>query len=77
MSLKPVLRHSTPGASKNVKFRMSRNSTKFDVVAKFREVIPTVKSVFIIRDLEKFRVFTEMTIFAIFQKIGIFSGLTK
>ena len=32
-------------ASKNVKFRLSRNSTKFDVVARFRETIPTVKSV--------------------------------
>ena len=32
-------------ASKNVKFRLSRNSTKFDEVARFRETIPTVKSV--------------------------------
>ena len=32
-------------ASKNVKFRLSRNSTTFDVVARFRETIPTVKSV--------------------------------
>ena len=33
------------GALKNVKFRLSRNPTKFDVVARFREMIPTVKSV--------------------------------
>ena len=32
-------------ASKSVKFCMSRNSTKFDLVARFRETIPTVKSV--------------------------------
>ena len=30
---------------KTCKFILSRNSTKFDVVAKFRETIPTVKSV--------------------------------
>ena len=34
-----------PGASKNVKFRLSRNSTNFDVIARFCETIPTVKSV--------------------------------
>ena len=33
------------GASKNVKFLLSRNSTKFNVVARFRETIPIVKSV--------------------------------
>ena len=32
-------------ASKNVKFLLFRNSTKFDVVARFRETIPTVESV--------------------------------
>ena len=37
--------HITLDASKNVKFRLSRNSTKFNVVARFRETIPTVKSV--------------------------------
>ena len=30
---------------KMCKFRLSRNSMKFDVVARFREMIPTVKSV--------------------------------
>ena len=35
----------TPNVSKNVKFRMSRNSTKLDVVARFHDTIPTVKSV--------------------------------
>ena len=38
----PVLR-SLP--LKMCKFRLSRNSTKFDVVARFRETIPTVKSI--------------------------------
>ena len=30
---------------KTCKFRLSQNSTKFDVVDRFRETIPTVKSV--------------------------------
>ena len=34
-----------PLPRKNCKFRLSRNSTKFDVVARFCEMIPTVKSV--------------------------------
>ena len=36
---------STPVVSKYVKFRMSRNPTKFDWVARFHEIIPTVQSV--------------------------------
>ena len=36
-------RYSVP--RKMCKFRLSRNSTKFDMVAIFRETIPTVKSV--------------------------------
>ena len=35
----------TLGALKNMKFRLSRNSTKFDGVPRFRETIPKVKSV--------------------------------
>ena len=35
----------TLGASKNVKFQLSRNSMKFDAVAKFHKTISTVKSV--------------------------------
>ena len=38
-------RYLTSGASKDVKFQLSRNSTKFDMVAKFCKTIPTVKSV--------------------------------
>ena len=37
--------HPTPHVSKNVKSRPPRNPTKFDVVAKFREMISTEKSV--------------------------------
>ena len=32
-------------ASKNVKFRPSQNSTNFDMVTRFHEMIPTVNSV--------------------------------
>ena len=37
--------HSTPRASKSMKFLLSHNPTKFDRVARFCEMIPTVKSV--------------------------------
>ena len=37
--------HSTSDVSKNVKFLLSWNPTKFDWVARFRKTIPTVKSV--------------------------------
>ena len=37
--------HLTPHVSKNVKFRLPHNPTKFDVVAKSREKISTEKSV--------------------------------
>ena len=40
-----VMCHPTPHASKNVKSRPPRNSTKFDVVANFRETISMEKSV--------------------------------
>ena len=35
----------TLGASKNMKFRLSWNSMKFDAVSRFHKMIPTVKSV--------------------------------
>ena len=37
--------HPTPHVLKNVKSRLPRNPTKFDVVAKSRETISTEKSV--------------------------------
>ena len=45
ISLRPILQHPTHRASKNIKFRLSWNSTKFDVVARFHETIPTMKSI--------------------------------
>ena len=69
MSLKPVLQNPTPRALKNVKFRLSRNSTKFDVVARFHETIPTVKSVLSSGDLEKFGFLPKWTILPFFQKL--------
>ena len=61
---------------KTCKFRLSRNSTKFDVLARFRERIPIVKSISS-SDLEnKFQIFnrnynfvTEITILPFFQKL--------
>ena len=69
MSLKPVLRHPTLGALKNVNFLLSRNSTKFDMLTRFHETILTVKSSFCIRDLEKFRISTKITILPFFRKL--------
>ena len=40
-----VMCHRTSDASKNVKFRLSRNSTKFDVVTRFRQTNSTMKSI--------------------------------
>ena len=63
--------HPTPHASKNVKSRPPRNLTKFDVVAKFQEIISTKKVRFVIRDLEKFQIFTEITILPFLRKLEI------
>ena len=70
-----VLRHPTLDASKNVKFRLSQNSTKFDMVARFRETIPTVKPFRHPRS-RKFLGFSRNYRFTLFQKIRIFPGLT-
>ena len=66
--------HPTPHASKNVKSRPPRNPTKFDVVAKFRATISTEKSVRHPRS-RKISYFYRNYDFALFEKIGIFSGL--
>ena len=60
------------------KFRLSRNSTKFDVLAKFHETIPTEKSVSSseIRRIN-FRFLTEITILSFFQKLEISRVLKK
>ena len=67
--------HPTPHASKNVKSRPPRNLTKFDVVAQFRETIST-KSLFRHLRSRKIPDFYRNYNFALFDKIGIFSGLT-
>ena len=41
----PKASNATLSTSKNMKFQLSQNLTKFDVEVKFRETIPTVKSV--------------------------------
>ena len=69
MSLKPVLLYPTPDALKNVKFRLSQNSTKFDVVARFRENNSNGEIRFVIQDLENFWIFTKITILPFFIKL--------
>ena len=75
-SLNQDMCHPTPHASKNVESRPSRNSTKFDMVPKFREMISIEKSVLSFDIYKKFWIFYRNYDFAIFEKIGIFSGLT-
>ena len=60
---------TTLGASKNMKFLLSRNSTKFNVVARFRETIPTVKSVSSSEIYKNFEFFTEITVLLFFRKL--------
>ena len=67
-------RYSMP--QKTCKFRPSRNSTKFDVVARFRETIPTM-NLFCYPRSRKILDFYQNYDFAIFSKIGILSGLTR
>ena len=66
----------TLGALKNVKFRLSPNSTKFDVVARFRETILTVKPVSS-SEIKKFiSDFDRNYHFTLLSKIRIFRGFT-
>ena len=67
--------HSTPHSSKNVKSRLPRNPTKFDVVAKFHETVQR-RSPFCHSKSRKISDFYRNYDFTIFEKIGIFSGLT-
>ena len=68
---------TTFDALKNVKFRLSRNSTKFNVVARFRETIPTVKSV-LSSEIKKFLTdFDRNYHFTILSKIRIFRSFTE
>ena len=63
---------TTLGALKNVKFRLSRNSTKFVVVARFCEMIPTAKFVSSSEIKKKFPNFEKIT-FLLFFKNSDFS----
>ena len=63
--------HPTPHVSKNVKSRPPQNSTKFDVVARFQRRSPFRHPRF-----RKIPDFYRNYHFALFEKIGIFSGLT-
>ena len=56
-------------ASKNVKFRLSRNLTKFDAVTRFRETIPTVKSVSLSEIYKNSGFLAEITILPFFRKL--------
>ena len=76
-SPKLAMCHSTSHASKNVKSRPPWNPTKFYVVTQFRETISTEKSVSSPLDLKKFRIFTEITIFPLFEKIEFSWDFTK
>ena len=64
----------TLGASKNVKFRLSRNSTKFDVVTRFRETILTVKPVSSSEIKKIISDFDRNYHFTLLSKIRIFLG---
>ena len=61
---------------KTCKFRLSRNSTKFDMVTRFRETIPTVKSVSSSEIYKNFGFFIEITILPFFRKSGFSWGFT-
>ena len=75
-SLYLAMCHPTPNVSKNVKSRPPQNSTKLDLVAKFRETISTEKSFSSSEISKNSRFSAEITILPFFEKIGIFSGLT-
>ena len=65
---------TTLSALKNVKFRLSRNSMKFDVIARFCETIPTVKPISS-SEIKKFiSDFDQNYHFTILSKIRIFRG---
>ena len=56
-------------ASKNMKFRLSQNLTKFDAVTRLHENIPTVKSVSSSEIYKNSRFLAEITILHFFRKL--------
>ena len=69
--------HPTPNASKNVKFRLSRNLTKFDELTKFRETNSTVEVRFVIRDLKNFRFSIKIIVLPFLRKTKFFLGFIE
>ena len=60
---------------KTCKFRLSRNSTKFDVLDRFREMIPTVKSVSSSKiQIINFGFLTKITILPFLRKLDFFGS---
>ena len=68
--------HPKPDASKKVKFSLSRNSTKFDWVIRFREMIPTVQSVSLSAIYTIYMFPIEITVLPFFEKIEFLSSFT-
>ena len=64
-----LMSHVTLVASKNVKFRLSQNLTKFDAVTRLHENIPTVKSVSSFEIYKNSRLLAEITILPYFRKL--------
>ena len=64
--------HPTPNTSKNVKFQLSRNTTKFDRLIKFREMNSTIKSVLSSEILKNSSFSIKITILPFFRKFKIF-----
>ena len=61
--------HLTPYASKNVKFKLSWNATKFDVVSRFCETISMVKFVSSSEIYKNFGFLTRITVLPFLRKI--------
>ena len=63
---------------KTCKFRLSRNSTKFDVLARFRETIPTVKFVSS-SEIQRinFGFLTEITILPFLRKLDFLGSYNR
>ena len=61
-------------ASKNLKYRPSRNLTKFDLVTRFGEKILTVKSIFSSEIYKISRFSIEITVLPFLRKIEFFPG---
>ena len=68
---------TTLGTSKNVKFLLSRNSTKFDVVVRFCETISIVKSVLSSVILKNSGFSTEITFYPFLENLNFLGFYNK